>query len=140
MTKIEVVQNQIKLIEELQNTGFNVVSCGNCGSIMIHRTSDTHLDCLCGIKMELCDCPDLWYKGSDASSYDIRLVTVYYNDVFVSVSKPNEAYEVYEGCPYVKLDIRVADKIASEKVDNHEWESYLIPELIKDREVIFHGE
>jgi hypothetical protein len=67
----------------------------------------------------------------------MRLVTVYYNDIFISVTKENEPFEVYKNCPYVNLPIEEAEEIASNKVDNHEWESYLIPELVTDRDIIY---
>lgn len=67
-----------------------------------------------------------------------RLVTVYYNDVFVSVIEDNEPYEVYSECPYVNLPIEDAERIAVEKVDNGDWDAYLIPELIKDRKIMYH--
>ena len=68
----------------------------------------------------------------------MRLVTVYYNDVFISVTRDDEPFEVYENCPYVNLPIEEAEEIASDKVNNHEWESYLIPELVTDRNIIYH--
>lgn len=67
-----------------------------------------------------------------------QLVTVYYNDVFVSVTNDNEPYEVYAECPYVNLPIEYAESIAEEKIDNGDWDAYLIPELIKDRKIIYH--
>lgn len=50
----------------------------------------------------------------------MRLVTVYYNDIFISVTRDEEPYEVYKDCPYVNLPIDIAEEIAAEKVDNHE--------------------
>jgi hypothetical protein len=67
-----------------------------------------------------------------------RLVQVYYNDVFVSVTEDNEPYEVYDGCPYVNLPIDEAEKFAEEKLDNGEWEAYLIPDLVTNRKIIYH--
>lgn len=67
----------------------------------------------------------------------MKLVTVYYNDVFVSVTEENESFEVYKDCPYVNLPYDVAEKIASDKIDNGEWMAYLIPEITK-RKVIYH--
>lgn len=32
------VNNQLKLLEEMQRKGFNVVTCGHCGQVFIHRT------------------------------------------------------------------------------------------------------
>lgn len=67
-----------------------------------------------------------------------RLVTVYYNDVFVSVTNDEELYEVYADCPYVNLPIEDAERIADDNVDNGDWDAYLIPELIKDRKIMYH--
>lgn len=67
-----------------------------------------------------------------------RLVHVYYNDVFVSVTEDNKPYEVYKGCPYVNLPIEEAERIAEEKLENREWDAYLIPELVKNREILYH--
>ena len=63
-----------------------------------------------------------------------RLVHVYYNDVFVS----NEPYEIYSGCPYVNLPISEAERIAEEKIENGEWDAYLIPEIVKNKEILYH--
>ena len=53
-----------KLIQgEIQSAGFNLVTCGNCGSILLHEIEDETIECLCGHDMDLSDCPDLWYKG-----------------------------------------------------------------------------
>jgi hypothetical protein len=67
----------------------------------------------------------------------MQLVTVYYNDIFISVTRDDEPFEVYENCPYVNLPIEIAEDIASEKINSHEWESYLIPELTT-RKIIYH--
>lgn len=62
-TKREIALEQIELQEEMQNNGLNVVSCGNCGTILLHNTGEEEIDCLCGNTMSLSDCPDLWYSG-----------------------------------------------------------------------------
>lgn len=67
----------------------------------------------------------------------MRLVTVYYNDIFISTMEENEPYEVYKDCPYVNLPYETAEDIANEKINSHEWESYLIPELTT-RQIIYH--
>ena len=66
-----------------------------------------------------------------------KLVNVYYNDVFVSVSN-EEAYEVYSNCKYVSLPISDAERIAEEKIEIGEWHAYLIPSMIKDRKIMYH--
>lgn len=67
-TKREIAIEQIRLQEEIQEAGFNIVECGHCGTTLIHRIrsindEDHNIDCLCGNNMDLSDCPDLWYEG-----------------------------------------------------------------------------
>ena len=66
----------------------------------------------------------------------MKLVTIYYNDVFVSVNG-NEAYEVYENCPYVNIEESIAQDYAEEKIENGEWDSFLIPEFVTNK-VLYH--
>lgn len=61
-----------------------------------------------------------------------RLVTIYYNDVFVS-EEPNE---IYANCPYVNMPIMDAIDYADRMIDNGDWDAYCIPELC-NHEVIF---
>jgi hypothetical protein len=62
----------------------------------------------------------------------MELVTIYYNDVFVS-NVPNE---IYENCPYVNIPLHLALEYADDKINNREWESYCVPELL-NHEVIY---
>lgn len=66
-TKIQIAENQIKLQSKMQSAGFNLVTCGNCGSILLHEIGDNHIDCFCGREMNLSDCPDYWYEGLELS-------------------------------------------------------------------------
>jgi hypothetical protein len=68
----------------------------------------------------------------------MELVTIYYNDVFVSVDGYGEPYEVYKDCPYVNIDKSIAEEYAENKIENNEWDSYLIPDFIKETEIIYH--
>lgn len=70
----------------------------------------------------------------------MKLVTIYYNDVFVSVNGYGEPYEVYKDCPYVNIDETIAEDYANNKIENGEWNSYLIPEFIKETKIIYHDE
>lgn len=63
MTKKEIAENQIRLQREIQNAGYNIVTCGNCGGILLHELADDKIDCFCGSEMDLSDCPDYWYEG-----------------------------------------------------------------------------
>lgn len=60
MKNPKVIEQQVALQNKLQNLGFNIVTCGNCGCVLIHKTGETTIDCICGEEMEICDCPDLW--------------------------------------------------------------------------------
>jgi hypothetical protein len=70
----------------------------------------------------------------------MKLVTIYYNDVFVSVNGYGESYEIYENCPYVNIDEAIAEDYAENKIENGEWDAYLIPEFIKETKIIYHDE
>lgn len=42
----------------------NMVTCGHCGSILLHRMKDEIINCYsCKRDMSLDDCPDYWYEG-----------------------------------------------------------------------------
>lgn len=62
-TSKEIVLRQIELQEKIQSIGFNVVECGNCGTVLLHERGDEEIDCFCGHTMDLSDCPDLYYNG-----------------------------------------------------------------------------
>lgn len=66
-TKREIVENQIRIQEKMQSAGFNVVTCGNCGTVLLHELGDESIDCFCGHEMDLSDCPDYWYSGCEGS-------------------------------------------------------------------------
>lgn len=52
-------QTQYQLITEMQSAGFNIVACGNCGHIILHKTpADTLICHECGYTSEPCDFPD----------------------------------------------------------------------------------
>ena len=46
--------------EVIHKAEINIVTCGNCGSVVLHRTSVEEIQCPdCGFKSEPCDFPDL---------------------------------------------------------------------------------
>ena len=61
-TSREIAEEQIRLQEQIQSAGFNVVSCGRCGCVLIHKECETEIECFCG-RIDLSDCSDLWYEG-----------------------------------------------------------------------------
>lgn len=66
-TKKEIVLRQIELQEKIQSAGFNIVTCGNCGGILLHELTDESIECFCGSDMDLSDCPDYWYSGMETN-------------------------------------------------------------------------
>jgi len=67
-TNKQIVEHQIYLQEKIQSAGFNIVTCGNCDSIILHEVGDETIECFCGEEMALSDCPDYWYEGCQESS------------------------------------------------------------------------
>ena len=63
-----------------------------------------------------------------SESMPIQLVTIYYNDVYVSFNK-DEPSEIYVNCPYVNKPIDEAREYAERMINNGDWEAYCIPEL-----------
>ena len=59
--KTEETQQDL-LNEIIDKAGVNIVSCGNCGSVFLHRVNNIELCCPdCKYKSEPCDFPDLIY-------------------------------------------------------------------------------
>jgi len=81
-------------------------------------------------------CTELPIKWQEVIKQQInmKLVTIFYNDVFVS-EIPNE---IYANCPCVNVPIDEAIEYADKKIENREWDAYCIPELIRSHQVIFH--
>ncbi len=56
-------EKQIDLQKEIvSKTGINIVTCGNCGSTILHRLKDIEIKCPdCDFTSEPCHFPDLNY-------------------------------------------------------------------------------
>lgn len=53
-----------KKVQDLANV--NIVSCGNCGQIILHEINDDDIECFnCGFILDQSDCPDLWFDGAE---------------------------------------------------------------------------
>ena len=49
-------------IQEIANV--NVVTCGNCGTVIFHDRDKTNITCFsCDKAMDVSDCPDYFYEG-----------------------------------------------------------------------------
>lgn len=69
-TKRELAEKQIELQERvIALANINIVTCGHCGSVLLHERNDELITCAC-CKHELdqSDCPDLWYEGCQNNS------------------------------------------------------------------------
>ena len=71
---VVLAQEQINLVQEIQEKcKINIVNCGNCGSIILHKLDAENIEChCCGLVSDHCDCPDLWYDGVIENLYDNR--------------------------------------------------------------------
>ena len=56
-------KEQLRLAQEiLQETDINIVTCGDCGSVMLHKVNVEELECgYCGLKDDISSFPDLYY-------------------------------------------------------------------------------
>ena len=75
-TTRDLVIEQIELQERIVAIGLNIVTCGNCGTIILHELSDENILCFgCNRNMSLCDCPDLYYSGMENNYDDSPIVS-----------------------------------------------------------------
>ena len=63
-----------------------------------------------------------------------KTLRIYYDNIFVS----GDVHEVYSNCQYVDIPESQADDYIEEKMDWGEWTSWIIPEQIHDKKIIFH--
>ena len=48
------------ILQKMQEAGFNVTTCGDCGEVKLHLTGVEELECdYCGFISDICDFPDL---------------------------------------------------------------------------------
>ena len=59
--KINLIKNQKQLLQVVIDNGINLVTCGDCGEVLLHKVSDKNeITChYCNFKSEDCDFPDL---------------------------------------------------------------------------------
>ena len=65
--KNEKILKQIQLQNAIQSKAdINIVTCGNCGSIVLHEREAEEIDCpYCNRIMDVSDCPDYLYDGME---------------------------------------------------------------------------
>jgi hypothetical protein len=61
----KLAEQQLKLMDEVRaKADINLVTCGQCGTLLLHKNNDTSIICFgCKNEMDLSDCPDYWYEG-----------------------------------------------------------------------------
>jgi hypothetical protein len=70
-SKRDLVIEQLELMDEIRyKANINIVTCGNCGSVILHkRDLEGTLTCYdCKREMDISDCPDLFYTGIENSA------------------------------------------------------------------------
>jgi hypothetical protein len=65
----ELAEQQLELMNDIRaKANINIVTCGNCGTVLLHSMLDDSIVCYSNEckdrgEMDLSDCPDLWYEG-----------------------------------------------------------------------------
>jgi len=66
MTKKEKFLIQIDLQNKAIEAGVNIVTCGDCGDVLLVSADAEEVECPhCGFKADQCDFPDLFYTGME---------------------------------------------------------------------------
>lgn len=105
----------------------NIAMMDNAIEMGMRNNQEAIWDCASGSEYRL-------MREGDNDPFN-RLVTIYYNDVFVS-EEPNE---IYANCPYVNVPIMDAINYAERMIENGDWDAYCIPELCNHK-VVFQGD
>jgi hypothetical protein len=68
-SKRDLVIDQLTLMDEIRlKADINIVTCGHCGCVFLHKRDDLDLTCFdCKTSGEPCDHPDLFYTGMEDS-------------------------------------------------------------------------
>ena len=68
----EKILEQIRLQEKIQKIAkVNLLTCGNCGAILLHDTKKNQVDCyVCENMIDAHDCSDYWYKGLEIKNHN----------------------------------------------------------------------
>jgi len=70
MNRESKILAQIELNEQiLQKAKINIVTCGHCGSMMLHKLEDELIQCpFCDFESEPSDFGDYYYEGMELSA------------------------------------------------------------------------
>ena len=64
-SKRNIILHQIELQERIQKIGINLLTCGNCGGVLLHESKNETVECLCGSEIAEWNCTDYWYNGME---------------------------------------------------------------------------
>jgi hypothetical protein len=70
-SKRDLVIDQLALMDDIRaKANINIVTCGHCGSVILHeRDLEDTITCYgCKSEMDISDCPDLFYTGIENST------------------------------------------------------------------------
>ena len=70
-SKRGLVIDQLALMDDIRaKANINIVTCGNCGNVILHeRDLEDTITCYgCKSEMDISDCPDLFYTGIEDSA------------------------------------------------------------------------
>lgn len=73
----EKLIEQQELMDEIRKlANINIVTCGSCGSVLLHRRDDEEVECpYCELKSDPCDFPDYYYTGMEFSEEFRELIS-----------------------------------------------------------------
>ena len=61
------IDDQVQIIERMQSIGFNVVTCGHCGDVILYNDKMKRAELVscphCEAENDYSDNPDLFYEG-----------------------------------------------------------------------------
>ena len=116
----------------------NIVTCGHCGNVMLHKIEDTNLLCECGFESEPSDFPDLYYSGLE-NNYSDELIKdkTYLGQIEIN---HNDGIKVYSTKNGYTLEFYVGGRLIDEcdcLDDDHVWRELKAREYLKSvRKVI----
>jgi len=82
MCNKEALIEQTKLLHEIvAKADINVVTCGNCGTVILHRIECSELKCFdCGYEADMSDFPDLFFEHYYIEHEPIVTLEIMYGD------------------------------------------------------------
>lgn len=69
-------QQQYEVLLEMQNSGFNVCTCGNCGNVVLYNRQMKESEVVecphCKEEMDYSDNPDYYYEGCQEITEELK--------------------------------------------------------------------